>query len=288
MKKYSWALLAALMTTQVVAQNEQQEEEEMDAIATDRPDITESAFITPVGWLQYEGGYQFSSFTSINFWSTEENTHQFEQVFRVGLYDNFELRAVVNANTIGLDDLLVGPSRETGINPITVGFKYNLMKESPNAPQMTWLSQISLPGLAFGDHRNPFQSNFVFHEQRLMVEKSISSRVGLAANFGVSGGLVGEDGFISAGMYSVAVGLDLGNNWGMYIEQFSNFTGQGNQVDTRFLVDGGITKLLSNDLQLDVYAGIDLTDRINLWPGYRGFIMGGGLSYRLPVFKTLP
>ena len=32
----------------------------MSPIATDRPDITESAFITPVGWFQYEGGYQYS------------------------------------------------------------------------------------------------------------------------------------------------------------------------------------------------------------------------------------
>ena len=32
----------------------------MPSIATDRPDITESAQITPVGWFQYEGGYQYS------------------------------------------------------------------------------------------------------------------------------------------------------------------------------------------------------------------------------------
>ena len=32
----------------------------MPAIATDRPYITESAQITPVGWFQYEGGYQYS------------------------------------------------------------------------------------------------------------------------------------------------------------------------------------------------------------------------------------
>lgn len=284
MKKVSWTLLGVLMATGAFAQSEQ--EEEMDAIATDRPDITESAFITPVGWFQYEGGYQYSSFTNINFWNVTESTHQFEQVFRVGLFENFELRAVVNANTLGIDNELTGVSRETGVNPLTVGFKYNLIKESATLPQLTWLSHVSLPGLAVGDHRTPFQSGFVFHEQRLMVEKSITSRVGLAANFGVSGGLVGEEGFISAGMYSVAVGVDLGNDWGMYLEQFSNFYGQGNQVDTRFLVDGGITKLLSNDLQLDVYMGYDLTNAIDLWPAYKGIILGGGLSYRLPVFKT--
>lgn len=263
------------------------EVEEMDAIATDRPDITESAQITPVGWFQYEGGYQFSQFTNLNFWNTTEKTHQFEQVFRVGLFENFEVRAVVNANTMRIEQDLPGSTMQAGVNPITLGFKYNLIKESAVLPQTTWLSHVSLPGLALGDYRNPFQSNFVFHEQRLMVEKTITSRLGLAANFGVSGGLVGEDGFISAGMYSVAVGFDLGNNWGIYAEQFSNFTGQGNQVDTRFLVDGGVTKLLSNDLQIDAYVGYDLTNSLRLWPAYRGFIVGGGVSYRLPFFKTV-
>ena len=54
----------------------------MDPIATDRPDITESAFITPVGWFQYEGGYQFSN--SVDNLSTKTNRHQIEEVLRLG------------------------------------------------------------------------------------------------------------------------------------------------------------------------------------------------------------
>ncbi|NDB55493.1 hypothetical protein EB169_06630, partial [archaeon] len=54
------------------------------AIATDRPDITESAQITPVGWFQYEGGYQFSHAEESLPGGSITDRHQFEEVLRFG------------------------------------------------------------------------------------------------------------------------------------------------------------------------------------------------------------
>ena len=76
----------------------------MDPIATDRPDITESAFITPVGWFQYEGGYQFSN--SVGNLDVTTNRHQIEEVLRFGLTERFEVRAVINTNTEAIRVLL--------------------------------------------------------------------------------------------------------------------------------------------------------------------------------------
>ena len=116
----------------------------MPSIATDRPDITESAQITPVGWFQYEGGYQFShaeeriSLTSIT------DIHQIEEVLRLGINRKFEARAVINANTklVDIVDTWNDPFRTTGVNPVTIGFKYNLMEETDLLPQTTWLSHL--------------------------------------------------------------------------------------------------------------------------------------------------
>lgn len=282
MKKYSWALLAALMTTQVVAQNEQQEEE-MDAIATDRPDITESAFITPVGWLQYEGGYQFSQSTD-NF-NTTTARHQIEEVIRFGLTEKFEVRAVINTNTEGYENpaIFINPTRVRGIEPLTVGFKYNLAQEHGWVPQTTWLSHVSLPWIAVGDYRAVFQSNTVFHEQRLMMEKSITDRFGLATNIGVAGGLSGSTGFIDQGMFSLAAGYDLGNDFGIYIEYFADWQLVANQFTAVPYIDGGFTKLLNNDLQLDIYGGLDISSYTGATAPSTGFFIGTGVSYRLPV-----
>ena len=78
MKKLS--LLAAVLLSNLAWS---QIDSTMDPIATDRPDITESAFITPVGWFQYEGGYQFSN--SVDNLDVTTNRHQIEEVLRFGL-----------------------------------------------------------------------------------------------------------------------------------------------------------------------------------------------------------
>ena len=90
-------------------------------------------------------------------------------------------------------------------------------------PQTTWLSHLSFPQVAFGDYRAVTQVNTVFHEQRLMMEKGITDRFGLATNIGVAGTMSGSNGFINEGMFSFAAGYDLGNNWGMYAEYFMDW-----------------------------------------------------------------
>jgi hypothetical protein len=282
MKKLSF--FAALLLTNLAWS---QTDTTMDAIATDRPDITESAFITPVGWFQYEGGYQFSN--SVDNLNTTTNRHQVEEVLRFGVTERFEVRAVINANTESYKSptIFIMPEGPSGIEPITVGFKYNLAKESDRMPQTTWLSHLSFPQVAFGDYRAVTQVNTVFHEQRLMMEKGITDRFGLATNIGVAGTLSGSNGIINEGMFSFAAGYDLGNNWGMYAEYFMNWQLIAGQFFYTPYVDGGITKLLSNDLQLDIYAGYDLSEALGTRLPSTGWFIGTGVSYRLPLAHYL-
>ena len=261
----------------------------MSPIATDRPDITESAFITPVGWFQYEGGYQYSHSESLLTGGKIIDIHQVEQVLRFGINRRFEVRSVINSNT----ERVYNPSpcvdtyRNTGVSPLTIGFKYNLLEESDRTPQTTWLSHVSFPQVAFGDYRAVTQANTVFHEQRLMLEKGITSKFGLATNIGVSGALNGTSGYINEGMFSLAAGYDLGNDWGVYLEYFTNWELVQMQLFHTPFIDGGITKLLSNDLQLDIYAGYDISEITGTGNATTGFIAGAGISYRLPLAERL-
>ncbi|MGB1282624.1 MAG: hypothetical protein ACPG53_06715, partial [Schleiferiaceae bacterium] len=97
----------------------------MSPIATDRPDITESAFITPVGWFQYEGGYQYSHSESLLPGGEIIDIHQVEQVLRFGINRRFEVRSVINSNTQKYDNPSTwnDPYRRTGVSPLTIGFK---------------------------------------------------------------------------------------------------------------------------------------------------------------------
>ena len=258
-------------------------------IATDRPDMTESAFITPVGWFQYEGGYQYSHSESLLPGGEVIDIHQVEQVLRFGINRRFEFRSVVNSNTQQFDNpsTLNDPYRRTGVSPLTIGFKYNLLEESHKMPQTTWLSHTTLPWLSLGDYRQVYSNNTVFHEQRLMLEKGITSKFGLASNIGFSGALNGTAGYINEGIFSFAAGYDLGNDWGVYIEYFTNWELVQTQLFHTPFVDGGITKLLSSDLQLDVYAGYDISETVGARNPTTGFIAGAGISYRLPLAHRL-
>jgi hypothetical protein len=44
---------------------------------------------------------------------------------------------------------------------------------------------------------------------------------------------------------------------------------------------------LSNDLQLDVYAGYDISETVGVRNPTTGFIAGAGISYRLPLAHHL-
>lgn len=290
MKMNNWLAGALALSSLTMLAQEQETVDILNRapIATDRPDITESAQITPAGWFQYEGGYQFSRSAETYGAETNEDKNQVEQVLRFGINNKLEVRAVINANTLKTSSIgVVGPMRMTGVDPITLGIKYNLLEETTFLPHATWLSHITSPRLAAGDYRAPSQSNLVFHEQRLMLEKSLTDRFGIASNIGVSGGLAGSNGFISDGMFSLAAGYDLGNHYGIYVEYFSEWFWAGNQFYNTPYFDGGFTKLLSNDLQLDVYAGFNLSAYTSANLPTTGIFIGTGISYRLPLARYL-
>ena len=61
----------------------------------------------------------------------------------------------------------------------------------------------------------------------------------------------------------------------------------GNEFFYTPFFDGGITKLLSNDLQLDVYAGMNVSERFGTRLPSKGWFIGTGVSYRLPLAHYL-
>ena len=260
----------------------------MPSIATDRPDFTESAQITPIGWFQCEGGYQYSHAVESLPGGSITDRHQFEEVFRFGINKRFEVRAVINANTerIDIPSTWLDPMRRTGVSPVTFGFKYNLFEESDRLPQITWLSHISTSWFSSGDYANVYPEQ-IFHEQRLMLEKELTSKLGIASNIGIAGGMSEFNNFLDGGMFSLSLGYDLGNNLGVYAEYFANWEVQGIQLFGTPYFDGGFTKLLSKDLQLDVYAGVNLGSYLGSKLNTSGFFFGTGVSYRLPLAAYL-
>ena len=254
------------------------------SLATDRPDITESAQTAHWGWFQIETGGAFTSILDINSgvggWS-QGKVYNEETVLRYGVTPKFELRAVINLQHEGYEPLGAGqPYSFTGIEFPTLGFKYNLKEENATWPQITWLSHTSFGILNVGDYLVPEALKTVLHEQRLMLEKDLPGPFSLAANFGIDGVLRGQGGGNGA-MQSVALGIDLSNKWGFYIEEFSRGTMSVNYTHFDYYVDGGFTYLYNANTQWDVFAGMGLGAISPFSTGEQQWFVGLGYSHQM-------
>lgn len=259
----------------------------MPSISTDRPDFTESANVVPVGWLQVEAGGQFQEHR-IQYAPFEITQTTFTPILlRFGLNKKFEVRATLQPQTDYVSDQgFLPPYRLMGLQPMGVGFKYKFGQGFGWRPKVAWESTLSFPYLARGDYLAQQQARMVFHAQRIAMEKSWKltpvSLFTLSGNVGVSGGLVGQGGFINAGLHSISAAFAM-NKTSVFVEQFSTYTVAGTVLQSTPYVDFGIIQQLNNDLQLDLYFGQNISPWAKSYARSTGYFVGAGISYRYPL-----
>mgnify|MGYP000355924474 CR=1 FL=1 len=255
-------------------------------IATDRPSVGASAYTVPSGYLQYEGGYQFSLRRENQPFTEIYQAHSLDELLRFGVSDRFEIRLQVNgaAQRINQTTVVTPPYWQSGIYPVTGGFKYALLTEKGHRPQLSWLSQYSIPWVAAGDFLVP-SGNLVLHEQRLLLAKSLGSRNSVGANVGFTGGLQGSASFVSDVLTTVSYTYTLGT-LSLYAEYFATSTWGGNRWYSTQNIDGGFTALVGGgQTQIDVYMGWDLSPYFKPAAPTSGLFFGAGVSYALPVLQ---
>jgi hypothetical protein len=80
---------------------------------------------------------------------------------------------------------------------------------------------------------------------------------------------------LSRWIYTVAAGRGLGERWGVFLEAYGDLSGSRGGPPAHAL-DGGFTYLVHPRLQLDVAAGVGLSDAAG------DYFVGLGVSYRGP------
>ena len=227
-------------------------------LVTDRPDQTESATVVPRGLVQVETGYLFTRDSGMDSYAVPGT------LARIGLGGRTELR-------IGHAGLVGGDGRR-GAGDSELGAKINLIARADGwRPELALLGGLSLPT---GDHG--FSSDGV--DPSFLVAFAHELRPGLS--LGYNGGAAWEssaarpdrDVFL---VYSVALGVRLTDRLGTFLEFFGDRQVTG-PLATRASMDGGLTFLLTDIVQWDVYVGSGLR-------GPTGDLFAGtGLSVRLP------
>jgi len=240
-----------------------QEEETQGALVTDRPDATEASSTVGKGILQIETGGIYESFKENNL-KTEAYTFNTTLV-RYGILDNMELRlgwsftegrAKFNGNTLN--------NVTSGLSPLLLGVKIDIAEENGAMPEIALIGHVFPLFSASKDYR-PESTGIDF---RFSLSHTLSEKSSIGYNIG---GQWGDDSAEAAAVYTVAYGYSITEDFGFYAELYGDLP---EDSSANHYWDAGLTYLVNNDLQLDMYVGTSITEGQDL-------LFGLGASFRL-------
>ena len=242
-----------------------------DDLVTDRPDQTESSVTVLEGHWQLESGWTMTRDDDGGL-STKMNELPGTLV-RIGVSRAWELR-------FGWSGLVREATTWEGIRTdvegagdAELGAKVYLREERGAAPEVALLFSTSVP---VGDDdltSGRFDPSF-----RLSLADTLSDRLSLGYNLGMEWATDDETGdrhTLSRGIYTVALGISLGERTGAFVELYGDVSASDTGSPAHSF-DGGFTWLLTDTLQLDLAGGVGLSDAASDW------FVGLGVSLRAP------
>jgi len=249
MAKYFYTLLFLVFSNILFAQQEGRME-------TDRPDQTESPFITKKRYIQAEFGFnveRFAGLTTIVHPTT---------LWKYGACKRFEFRLITEFISQETPILIpVGNEINSGLQPIQIGGKVSLWEEKGLLPKTSFIFHVAPSKLGSKKfHTSKWAPNF-----RFTFQNTLSDNVGLGYNLGAE-----WDGESNTPywVYTLAPGFNLGNKWYWYIEAFGAIR---KNEKPQHNIDNGFAYYISDNTKIDISSGFGLTDNTTDWYGAIGF-----------------
>ncbi len=236
-------------------------------LVTDRPDQTESSETVTPGYVQFEFGWTHTEDDEDGDLTSDAFP---ETLVRVGVVDNLELR-------FGFDGFLwedlEGSGTEEGAGDLSAGFKWKLWEESGGWPQTAVLADTTLP-----TGEAPFSSERFDPSIRLACTHTLTETLGLGYNvariWSSEEDADGDRDTTASIAYSIVLGIAVSDRLGTFVELFGETPIDEGKPGHSF--DTGVTYLLADNLQIDVLAGVALSEAADDW------FAGAGLVWRLP------
>ncbi len=227
-------------------------------LVTDRPDKTESARVVPKGLVQVETGYLFTRDGDVGSYEVPGT------LFRIGFGGRTELR-VSHVGVVGREGI-------HGAGDSELGAKINLIERADGwQPEFAVLAGLSLPTGEDGLSSDSIDPSFL-----LSFAHELSPKLSLGYNVGATWESFAHQQFRDMFVvYSLAVGIGLTDRLSMFLELFGDRQ-TTSTTGPSLSGDGGLTFLLTEIVQLDVYVGRGLREPSD------DVFFGTGLSFRLP------
>ena len=232
-----------------------------EPLVTDRPDFTESTSTIPRGHFQIEGGTTLTRVEDVDITSFGE------LLVRIGTGERWETRL-----GLGSYSRIETPFDEfSGLEDPSLGIKVRFTDDpgelGPGQPAVSLIVATSIPA---GD------------EELTDDEWAPEAKVALAwelTRFSISSNLIyayavdGEDRFHQLGA-TLSGSTPITDRLGAYLEWFG-FSEETKDGEATHYVDGGVSFLINNDLQVDARVGTGLNDADPDW-----FVgVGGGVRF---------
>jgi hypothetical protein len=264
-------ILAFIMLIQVtdclVAQNDS-----IPILNSDRPMQAESPYLMQKGFFQIETGARYVD--------RKDSEKQLQRIrlgttlLRYGVFSNFEIRLSDGYEYVHVQENdQPNDSTESGIGPITAGFKVLVAHEKGIRPEMSILGSITFRQI--GDEA--FQPTNSYPLGLLLCSHTLTKKLTLAYNIGFSYNGESADGFF---IYSVYTGYYIIPRLWIFIEAYGNFDHGDNPANIDYslnnLGDLGISYRIRNNLQFDISGGLAFDKNIDRYFGSVGF------SWRIP------
>ncbi len=241
-------------------------------LVTDRPDQTESSVTVARGQWQIETGW---TLTRDEADGLDVEVHELPgTLVRVGVASAWELRIGWSGWVREEIDSGALSGVEEGAGDGELGAKVFLRPERGGAPEIALLFGSSVPVGDDAMSSERFDPSF-----RFSFAHTLSDRLSLGYNLGMEWETseVGSGGqhTLSRGIYTVALGIGLGERLGAFVELYGD-VGLSDDGSPAHAFNGGFTWLLNDTLQLDAAAGVGLSEAADDW------FVGLGVSFRIP------
>ena len=186
-------------------------------------------------------------------------------LLKYGLAKKLELRLLIETEA----DYENTPEKHktaSGVQPIKVGFKYNLFDQKGILPKTSVIARADIPTFASHDYK----ADFVAPLFRLAMENSLTKKLSLVYNIGEEWE---EDDVHGAFFYSFSPQLEITDKLQVFAEIFGYASKDQTAKNT---VDAGLLYQVMPNVQFDIFGGKGISK--NAPDNFIEF----GVSFRLP------
>ncbi|MET3977731.1 hypothetical protein ABIB62_000299 [Mucilaginibacter sp. UYP25] len=225
--------------------------EKMKDMETDRPDVTESAYSVAPGHFQVESDLLRHVRNKSDGVQSIQNTYNLAN-YKLGLTERSDIQLVIPTyTTITVRDIATGKitNKTSGIDDISVRFKYNIWGHHGGKTALAALPYVVLPTSAFANNGMQYGMVFPF-------ALSLSEEWNFGSQVAVNVAKEDDSHFHPEYLYSFTFGRELSEKLSAFVEGVATYNVFAKKAET--FANGGLIFSVTGNLNIDAGVNIGL------------------------------